>query len=120
MDENDVILTVATDSAGMYGSRLEELAEERGEYTREQAGRDRDGCLLGQRTDHFRELTHPTRKAVHNLKYYTWVEQQEMDVEDLNTLWSDKEVWDRIFAQPERWDEMINEFNAETGVLETL
>lgn len=120
MDENDVIVTVATDSTDMYGSRLEELREELGSYTREQAARDRQGSLLGQRTDHFRELTYPERKAAHNLKYYTWVEQQGMEVQDLNTLWSDRKIWDRIFAQPERWDELIDEFNAETGVLETL
>lgn len=120
MDENDVILTVATDSTDMYASRLSELDEEHGPYTREQAARDRAGSLLGQRTDHYRELTFPAKRSIHNLKYYTWVEQQQMEVEDLNALWSDRGIWDRIFAQPARWDEMIEEFNAETGVLERL
>ena len=43
-----------------------------------------------------------------------------MDLTDLNAQWSDPDLWARIFAQPARWDEMIAEFNAETGVLDTL
>ena len=117
---DDVILTVATDSMDMYGSRLTEMNEEFGAYTELAAGRDLERGLHGQTTDSFRELTHPDRRAIHNLKYYTWVEQQEMDVHDLEQLWYDRELWPRIFNQPARWDEMIDEFNAETGVLKGL
>jgi len=117
---DDVLLTVATDSADMYGSRLGELTAERGPYTALQAAKDLDRCLHGQRTDNFEELTHPDRKAIHNLKYYTWVEQQQKELEDLNALWDDPGVWARVFAQPARWDEMIAEFNEETGVLAAL
>ena len=119
-DAEDVIVTVATDSAAMYGSRLTELARERGAYDARQAALDFEGCLLAQRTDCFRELTHPERRAIHNLKYYTWVEQQGKDVADLESLWYDRELWPRLFAQPTRWDEMIAEFNEETGVLARL
>ena len=120
LDGDDVVVTVATDSVDLYGSRLGELTTEHGPYTARQAAVDLGSCLLGQRTDHFKELTHPDRRAIHNLKYYTWVEQQEMAVEDLESLWYDRELWPRIFAQPERWDEMIDEFNDETGVLAEL
>jgi cysteine synthase A len=120
LGKDDVIVTVATDSAGMYGSRVLELAAEHGAYEGRQAGRDFDACLLGQRTDCYKELTHPDRKAIHNLKYYTWIEQQMHELEDLNTLWEDPQVWSRVFAQPARWDEMIREFNDETGVLAAL
>jgi len=116
----DVIATVATDAADLYASRLVELTRSRGPYGDRQAARDLDACLLGQRPDHFKELTHPERKAIHNLKYYTWIEQQQHELDDLNTLWDDPDVWDRIFAQPARWDAMIEEFNAETGVLANL
>ena len=37
-----------------------------------------------------------------------------------NALWEDGGLWARIFAQPARWDEMIDEFNRETGVLANL
>jgi cysteine synthase len=117
---DDVVLTVATDSVDLYGTRLTELTAQRGAYTPLQAARDLEGCLLGQRTDHYKELTHPDRRAIHNLKYYTWVEQQQMEVADLEALWYDRDLWPRLFAQPARWDEMIAEFNAETGVLAGL
>ena len=59
-------------------------------------------------------------KAIHNLKYYTWVEQQGKEVEDLNQLWYDRELWNKMFLQVERWDELINQFNERTGVLKKL
>ena len=39
--------------------------------------------MLDLKTDSMLELTYTERKRVHNLKYYTWVEQQGMTVEDL-------------------------------------
>jgi cysteine synthase A len=117
MTSDDVIFTIATDSAEMYRSRLEELKEERGEYNEIQAVKDFERCLLGQLTDNMRELGYQDRKTIHNLKYFTWVEQQAKDVEDLNQLWYDREIWDTMFHQTERWDELINEFNERTGVL---
>ncbi|MFO7608091.1 MAG: pyridoxal-phosphate dependent enzyme [Candidatus Krumholzibacteriia bacterium] len=117
---DDVIVTLATDAADLYGSRLAELTAAHGAYDERRAGRDLDACLRGQRTDNFKELTYPERLAIHNLKYYTWIEQQQHELADLNALWQDPAVWARIFAQPARWDEMIAEFNAETGVLDRL
>ncbi|MFN2369866.1 MAG: pyridoxal-phosphate dependent enzyme [Candidatus Krumholzibacteriia bacterium] len=117
---DDVIVTLATDAADLYGSRLAELTAAHGAYDERRAGRDLDACLQGQRTDNFKELTYPERLAIHNLKYYTWIEQQQHELADLNALWQDPAVWARIFAQPARWDEMIAEFNAETGVLDRL
>jgi hypothetical protein len=120
MTGEDVIITLATDSAEMYTSRLEELNSEKGTYTTLQAARDMEKCLFGQTTDHLKELNYYDRKAIHNLKYFTWIEQQEKDLEDLNQLWNDRDVWDQQFQQAERWDEMINEFNGETGVLKRM
>ena len=78
---------------------------------------DFESCLGGTSVDYLKELTYPDRKAIHNLKYYTWVEQQEKDIEDLNALWYDRELWPKLFNQPEKWDEMIEEFNQMSGVL---
>ncbi len=88
---DDILVTIATDSAAMYKSRIAELKEERGIYSREQAIKDFERCLLGTHTDNMKELTYPDRKAIHNLKYFTWVEQQGKEVEDLNQLWNDTE-----------------------------
>ena len=64
-----------------------------------------------------KELRYYDRKAIHNLKYFTWIEQQGKDVEDLRQLWDDRHIWPKIFSQPARWDELINEFNERTGLL---
>ena len=120
MTSDDVIITIATDSAEMYGSRIEELRDQRGEYDTLQAVRDFEQCLMGARCDNMKELTYNDRKAIHNLKYYTWVEQQGKDVEDLNQLWYDRDVWNTMFRQVGRWDELINEFNERTGLLHSL
>ena len=67
------------------------------------------------------ELTYTERKRVHNLKYYTWVEQQGMDVEDLNAQWYDtKNTWDAVHAQAKELDQLICEFNEATGLLKAL
>ncbi len=51
--------------------------------------------MLGLKLDNMQELTYADRKRVHNLKYYTWVEQQGKTVEELNALWYDTEgTWD--------------------------
>jgi cysteine synthase len=117
MNGDDVLVTVATDSAEMYGSRLKELTAERGAYSLMQAGKDHEKCMIGATTDHMKDLTYEEQKAIHNLKYFTWVEQQGKEVEDLRRLWDDRFIWAEIFRQPARWDELINEFNDRTGLL---
>jgi cysteine synthase A len=117
MTEDDVVISIATDSADMYQSRIDELNSERGEYKEIQAARDFEKCLLGSTIDHMKEFGYYDRKNVHNLKYFTWIEQQAKELEDLNQLWDDRHVWDNIFNQVHRWDELINEFNERTGLL---
>jgi cysteine synthase len=113
----DVMVTIATDSAEMYGSRLEELTAERGNYSLMQAARDHEKCMLGTAPAHMKELGYNDRKAIHNLKYFTWIEQQGKEVDDLRQLWDDRRIWPEIFSQPARWDELINDFNEHTGLL---
>ena len=121
LTEDDVVCTVLTDSAVMYGSRIEELNEMHGAYNAEEARLDHNLHMLGLKTDSMMELTYEDRKRIHNLKYYTWVEQQARDVKDLNALWYDtKGTWDAVHAQAKELDELINEFNEATGLLKAL
>ena len=121
LTENDVVATVLTDSAAMYGSRIEELNEKHGAYSDAEAAMDHARHMLDLKTDSMLELTYTERKRVHNLKYYTWVEQQGMTVEDLNAQWYDtKNTWDAVHAQAKELDELIDEFNEATGLLKTL
>lgn len=119
--EHDVVGTVLTDSAVMYGSRIEELNEMYGDYTPTDAILDHNLHMLGLKTDNLMELTYAERKRVHNLKYYTWVEQQGKTAEELNALWYDVEgTWDTVHAQAADLDELIEEFNESTGLLKNL
>ena len=121
LTEHDVVGTVLTDSAVMYGSRIEELNEQFGAYTEQEAALDHARHILDLKTDNLLELTYTERKRIHNLKYYTWVEQQGRTVQDLNALWYDTEgTWDAVHAQAKDLDELINEFNEATGVLKSL
>jgi len=120
MTSDDIIITVATDSAEMYGSRLLELEVEKGKYSANQAALDFAACLLGTRTDNMKELLYTDKKAIHNLKYYTWVEQQGKTLEEINQLWYDDNFWKQTFSQVSSWDDMIDDFNKRTGVLKNL
>ncbi len=120
LDSDDIILSLATDSAELYSSRLIELRENKGVYTEKQALRDFEKAIMGTATDNLKELSYRDKKAIHNLKYFTWVEQQQKDVDDLDSLWYDRGLWPKIFAQIGRWDELIEDFNERTGVLSGL
>ena len=119
LEESDVLLTCFTDSAQLYRTRLAELTAERGAYDERQGEIDLERWLLGTSTDHLRELTYPERKAIHNLKYFTWVEQQGKTVEELERLWSPA-FWRDLQARLPEWDVAIAAFNRETGVREQV
>ncbi|HNO77991.1 MAG TPA: pyridoxal-phosphate dependent enzyme [Phycisphaerae bacterium] len=118
-DSRDVIFMPLTDAMSLYASRLEEETAAHGPYKAEAAARHFSLCLEAATTDHCRELGYVDRKALHNFKYYTWVEQQQRDVEDLRKLW-DPDFWTEMFSQAEQWDESIEEFNERSGVLADL
>ncbi len=118
MNENDIVFSIATDSTELYQSRIEELQEERGEYTDYQAAVDFDTCLLNLTTDHMLELSYWDKKRMHNLKYFTWVEQIGKDVEELDRQWYDENYWRDKYHSYTEWDKLIREFNGKTGLLE--
>jgi hypothetical protein len=119
LDGEDVVFTVFTDSADMYRSRIGELTADRGLYRESDAMVDFHQSLQGIRTDWIKELNYWERKTLHNLKYFTWVEQQGKTSEELNALWS-PEFWQETFAQAQKWDGWIEQFNQRSGVLERL
>jgi cysteine synthase len=115
---SDVVATVLTDSVDMYRSRLAELWEEEGPYTKERAARDFAGSLQGESTGNMLELTFQERRRVHNLKYYTWVEQQGKAAEELNDQWYNQEKnFLAVQKQADAIDDLIDEFNQKTGLI---
>jgi hypothetical protein len=111
MSHHDILFLPMTDSMQLYGSRLDEQRQARGDYKTLTAARHFGHWLEGIGTDNMRELSYSDRKAIHNLKYFTWVEQQQRTVEDLNRLW-DVDFWTETFAQVDDWDRRIEAFNA--------
>ena len=115
MDGRDVLFTSLTDSSELYGSRVQEERDEHGPYDDVLAGRHFARHLEGIGIDHMRELGYYDRKQLHNLKYFTWVEQQGRDVEELRQLW-DPDFWVETFDQVDEWDKLIEQFNHMTGL----
>jgi cysteine synthase len=113
MDEDAVILTVLTDSSEMYTSRLKELEENIGICDREDSIRIYYKALMGQNIANMKELNHYDRLAIHNLKYYTWVEQQGKTYEEINRQWYDKTYWEELPKATAKIDELIEAFNNE-------
>jgi len=116
LTEEDILFTVFTDSMEMYQSRLEEERDRLGAYDHEKAAVDWNRYMLGTVTDTMSELSHFDRKRVHNLKYFTWVEQQQKDVEELNAQWSDRDYWTQHWHMADEYDRLIGEFNAATAL----
>ena len=114
----DVVATVLTDSVEMYMSRLEELREGQGEYNATKAAVDYAASLQNIRTDNLLELTYQERKRVHNLKYFTWVEQQGRETEELNHQWYRQDLtFEAVQKQTEEVDKLIDAFNERVGLI---
>lgn len=117
MGENDIVLTILTDSMELYGSRLREMRQESGEYSEVDAAAHFERFLKGLSTDHLIELTYAERRRVHNLKYFTWVEQQGKTYEEIQAQWYDGEYWMRIQKLAPEIDALIEAFNTDAGII---
>ena len=111
LTSRDIVVTVLTDSMELYRSRLTEMHEQYGQYSAANAQADDARYLKGQPIDFMQELSYYDRKRVHNLKYYTWVEQQGKTYEEIQAQWYDPDYWLEIQAQETEIDARIEEFN---------
>jgi cysteine synthase len=116
LGENDVVLTVLTDSMQLYASRIVEMREEMGAFKETDASAVFARDLIGETTDHLLELSYQDRKRVHNLKYYTWVEQQGRTYEEIQAQWYDPDYWTTIQGQVGEIDQLIIAFNKQVGL----
>jgi cysteine synthase len=121
MGPQDVIVTVATDGASMYGTERDKVVARDfgGAFDEAAAGEVFGRHILGASTDHFLELGRVERDRIFNLGYFTWVEQQGVSLEEFEarrpqTFW--REMRDVIPV----WDHMIDELNGRTGALDSL
>jgi len=117
LTERDVVMTVWTDSMDLYRTRLDEMTRALGPYSETAAAVDYHRWLLGESTAHMRELTHYDRRQIHNLKYFTWIEQQGRELDELNAQWTDyPDYWEGIQNQVDDIDRLIEAFNARVGL----
>ena len=116
LTENDIVLTVLTDSMELYQSRLSEMHEELGDYHKENAIADEARYLQAITTDNMEELGYQERKRIHNLKYYTWVEQQGRTYNEIMDQWYDPDYWLEVQTQQPEIDALIEEFNHKAKV----
>jgi hypothetical protein len=114
---DDVIMTVATDSARLYASERQNFLARRypDGFDEVNAGEIFSRHLEGIVDDHVLELRHIDRKRIFNLGYFTWVEQQGVAIDDFDRR-KDRRFWADLVASIAAWDRMIEEFNVEVGV----
>ena len=113
---SDAIVTIATDSAALYDSERSAYARRRypGGFDEVNAGEIFGQHLAGIADDHVMELTHVDRRRVFNLGYYTWVEQQGVSVADFDRR-KRADFWTGLQDTIPAWDQLITEFNEDTG-----
>ena len=114
---DDLIMTVATDSAALYGSERDNYRAKHypGGFDEVNAGEIFAGALEAVADDHMLELRHQDRKRIFNLGYYTWVEQQGVRFEDFEKR-KDQSFWRGLIDTIPAWDRVIENFNAQAGV----
>jgi len=114
---DDVVITVATDSAALYPSeRKKRLAEHYdNRFDEVSAGEAFGRHVLGLETDHVIELGHRDRLRIFNLGYYTWVEQQGIELADFDRR-KDQGFWRGLTELVPVWDRMIDDMNNAIGV----
>jgi cysteine synthase A len=116
LGSNDIVLTVLTDSMELYNSRLIEMHQEMGEYSELDASADFARYLLGITTDNLEELSYVGKRRIHNLKYFTWVEQQGKTYEEILAQWYQPDYWKEVQNQVDEIDVLIEKFNSEVGL----
>jgi hypothetical protein len=102
----------------LYQTRLKEMREAFGSYSEIEATKDYHRYLMTESTANMRELNYYDKRRIHNLKYFTWIEQQGKDLAELNAQWHDfPEYWEKIHRQVDEIDRLIDQFNERTDLL---
>ncbi len=116
LGDEDVVITVATDSAALYGSERRKFlaATYLSGFDCVNAGEIFGQHLLGAADNDVLELTHDERSRIFNLGYFTWVEQQGVPLAEFERRRS-QGFWRGLRRAASAWDGLITEFNARAG-----
>ncbi len=111
MGKDDLVVTVATDGLDRYGSVMEAMRRDYGVVDETEAVARVRSLFHGLRTDNIWDGTADNHARWHNLKYYTWVEQQGKTVQELdaqkNPAW-----WQAEQAKVADIDAKLTEYRA--------
>ncbi len=109
LGKNDLVATICTDAIDRYHSVMAQLTEDLGPMDETEACVRTVSIFHKQKLDWISEGTRLNRARWHNLKYYTWVEQQGKSIEELNAQ-ADQEYWEREQARIAEIDERIEAY----------
>ncbi|HNR95528.1 MAG TPA: pyridoxal-phosphate dependent enzyme [Anaerolineae bacterium] len=84
LGKDDVVVTILTDAVDRYHSVMAQMTATYGKMGKIEAQVRLESIFHGQRLDWILEGTREARARWHNLKYYTWIEQQGKTVAELN------------------------------------
>jgi hypothetical protein len=117
LGSDDLILTIATDGAELYTSEHQRILERDYATGFDEGGAERVFAehLEGVDTDHLLELGERDRERIFNLGYFTWVEQQGVDITDFEARRS-QNFWNGLLDLVPAWDAMIDDFNGRVGL----
>lgn len=106
--KDDVIVTVCTDAIDRYWSVMEQMSRTYGKMDETEAAVRLVSIFHHQKLDWIKEGTRETHNQWHNLKYFTWVEQQGKSVEELDAQ-RDPQWWLAQQAKVAEIDRLIEE-----------
>ena len=111
LSSDDAILTVATDGADLYSTELEKIKKDFvGSYDTTACAELYGQYFQGTTTDHMLELSQRDKERIFNLGYYTWVEQQGIDLSHFEAR-RNQAFWDQHLQNMLDLDEEIDRFN---------
>ena len=111
LGSDDAIITVATDGADLYLSELKKTKEEfKGIYDETACAEIYGQYLKGITSDYTLELNQREKERIFNLGYYTWVEQQGVNINDFEKR-RDQTFWNEHYNYMLSLDNRIKEFN---------
>ncbi len=111
LGKDDVIVTILTDAIDRYHSVMEQMTQTYGPMGETEAAVRLESIFHKQKLDWIGEGTREAHHRWHNLKYYTWVEQQGKTVEELNAQ-RHRQYWEKQQAHVAEVDRMIEAYRS--------
>ncbi len=106
LGKDDVIVTILTDAIDRYHSVMDQMTETYGPMDETEAAVRLVSIFHKQKLDWISEATREARNRWHNLKYYTWIEQQGKTLKELEAQ-RHQDYWEAQQARVAEIDRLI-------------